>query len=129
MISMLFPNHVPIPDRRSSVAISGNRVKEAREKRGISQEKLAQLVGISANQIRRYEKGQGNPAADTLTQLSRVLRVSSDWLLGLTVNPKKRMTKADLSEEQLELLAAWESGDFKRLNSMFWKKDAEKGKP
>ena len=35
----------------------GNKIKEIREEKGISQYRLAQLTGINRSTINRYEKG------------------------------------------------------------------------
>ena len=40
-----------------------NRVKEARQKMGLSQEGLANLVGVSRNTISSIETGQFSPTA------------------------------------------------------------------
>ena len=40
-----------------------NRVKEARQKMGLSQEGLASLVGVSRNTISSIETGQFSPTA------------------------------------------------------------------
>lgn len=40
-----------------------NRVKEARQKAGLSQEGLATLVGVSRNTISSIETGQFSPTA------------------------------------------------------------------
>ena len=40
-----------------------NRIKEARQKKGLSQEGLANLVGVSRNTISSIETGQFSPTA------------------------------------------------------------------
>ena len=40
-----------------------NRLKEARTKQGLSQAKLAELVGVSRNTISSIETGQFSPTA------------------------------------------------------------------
>ena len=40
-----------------------NRIKEARQKKGFSQEELANLVGVSRNTISSIETGQFSPTA------------------------------------------------------------------
>ncbi|MDE7380481.1 MAG: helix-turn-helix transcriptional regulator [Clostridia bacterium] len=40
-----------------------NRIKEERQKAGLSQGELAQLVGVSRNTISSIETGQFNPTA------------------------------------------------------------------
>ena len=45
----------------------------ARKKLGLSQEKLAEVLGVSRNTISRWERGEFNPTADKLIALERLL--------------------------------------------------------
>ena len=51
-----------------------NRVKEARQKAGLSQEGLANIVGVSRNTISSIETGQFSPTA----KLALVLCIALD---------------------------------------------------
>lgn len=52
------------------------RIKELREKRGYSQEKLAELSGVSRNLIARLETGElTSTSTNTLFKLSKALNV------------------------------------------------------
>ena len=51
-----------------------NRIKEARQKKGLSQEGLANLVGVSRNTISSIETGQFSPTA----KLALVLCIALD---------------------------------------------------
>ena len=51
-----------------------NRLKEARTESGISQAKLAEMVGVSRNTISSIETGQFNPTA----KLALVLCIALD---------------------------------------------------
>jgi len=59
----------------------GQRLKETRESRRVSQDDLATLAGVHEMQISRYERGLGLPAAETLLALASALKVSTDYLL------------------------------------------------
>jgi transcriptional regulator with XRE-family HTH domain len=59
----------------------GERLHRYREDRGLSQRQLAQLAGIDAMSISRYERGQALPTADALAELAKTLHVTSDALL------------------------------------------------
>lgn len=59
----------------------GPRLREFREKRGLSQQELSQAVGAHWTQISRYERGLQLPTADRIVALSRVLRVTPNALL------------------------------------------------
>jgi transcriptional regulator with XRE-family HTH domain len=53
----------------------GNRVRMRRLLVGISQEKLGELLGITFQQVQKYEKGSNRVSASRLYQISRVLGV------------------------------------------------------
>jgi transcriptional regulator with XRE-family HTH domain len=53
----------------------GNRVRMRRLLVGMSQEKLGELLGITFQQVQKYEKGSNRVSASRLYQISRVLSV------------------------------------------------------
>lgn len=62
------------------------RLKELRTARGISQENLAELVGVSRQTISKWENGTVQPSADNLIRLSQVFQfpveafLKDDWM-------------------------------------------------
>lgn len=52
-----------------------------RKERGLTQQALAELVGMHISQIRRYESGQSQPTLDAIRKLAVALSVSADMLL------------------------------------------------
>jgi len=54
----------------------GARIKEIRRKQRLSQEKLAERAGISAQYISNIERGRENPTLDLLLRLADALKVS-----------------------------------------------------
>lgn len=57
------------------------RLARLRKEKGFSQAALAELIKVSATQIKRYEAGRAQPPLDVIRNLARVLQVSSDELL------------------------------------------------
>lgn len=53
----------------------GARLRGLRMMRGVTQEKLAESVGITFQQVQKYEKGQNRMSAGRLTEFGRVLEV------------------------------------------------------
>jgi transcriptional regulator with XRE-family HTH domain len=53
----------------------GNRVRMRRLLVSMSQEKLGELLGITFQQVQKYEKGSNRVSASRLYQISRVLGV------------------------------------------------------
>ena len=59
-----------------------SRLKELRMQAGISQEKLADMLGVTKASISHYERGIRKPDSDTLTALCDIFNVSLDYLVG-----------------------------------------------
>lgn len=55
-----------------------------RAAQGYSQPELAKRVGVSDRNISNYETGYSFPSIKVLYRISQVLKVSIDYLLGLT---------------------------------------------
>jgi transcriptional regulator with XRE-family HTH domain len=66
----------------------GKRVRELRQERGYSQEKLAELAGIHENHVRRIEGGTANPSYLVLLKLARALGTSPGDLVGSSARPR-----------------------------------------
>jgi transcriptional regulator with XRE-family HTH domain len=64
----------------------GQRLKTRRMELGISQERLADLLGVTFQQIQKYEKGVNRIAASRLFSMSEALDVSVSYFFeGLAV--------------------------------------------
>ena len=59
----------------------GPRLREIREKRGMSQHELARALGAHWTQVSRYERDLQLPTADRVVGLAQVLHTSLDALL------------------------------------------------
>lgn len=57
------------------------KIKLLRKKRGISQQELADLIGIHITHVSRLENGHFQPSLDVLKKLLKVFEVSADYLL------------------------------------------------
>lgn len=64
------------------------RLKYLREKRGISQLKLAMDLNMNQNSISRYETGAREADYKSLIKFADYFNVSIDYLLERTDNPK-----------------------------------------
>ncbi|MBQ3481332.1 MAG: helix-turn-helix transcriptional regulator [Oscillospiraceae bacterium] len=63
------------------------RLKSIREKRGISQLKLAMDLGLTQNSVSRYESGVREADYKTLVAMADYFNVSIDYLLERTDKP------------------------------------------
>ena len=59
----------------------GKRMKEARNRKGLTQERLAEILGVDRLHVNRLEKGAKACSVDLLIDISQLLDVSTDYLL------------------------------------------------
>ena len=64
----------------------GKRIKELREKRGYTQQQLAEKVGTTNVTICRYINGERVPRIDVASKIAAIFNVSLDYLLGISEN-------------------------------------------
>jgi transcriptional regulator with XRE-family HTH domain len=60
----------------------GQRLLDARKKKGISQEELAKALGTKGPVIGRYERDEAKPSIEAAANMANVLEVSLDYLVG-----------------------------------------------
>ena len=65
----------------------GKRIKQARIRAGITQEYVAEAVGVSRTAVTRWEQGEIEPTLGHLAALAGLLGVTADHLLGLEPGP------------------------------------------
>ena len=75
----------------------GSRIKEARTKVGLTQKEVAELVGVSAQAVWRWEAGRMMPSREHLFTLAHRCEVSTDWILGRDVVEAEFLKEADVS--------------------------------
>ena len=84
----------------------GQRMKEARKLAGMTQEELAEVLGIDKNHVSRLERGAKACSIDLLVEISGVLRVSTDYLLtGKSIDREMMRTQVLSVISQLSLIA------------------------
>ena len=65
----------------------GERLKELREERGLTQREIAAAMNINSVTYLHYEKSQREPPLALLVRFAKFFQVSVDYLLGLTDIP------------------------------------------
>jgi transcriptional regulator with XRE-family HTH domain len=59
----------------------GGRLRSAREMRGLTQSAVARKMDVARRTMSRWEKGETEPSLSEVDSLSRLLRVSTDYLI------------------------------------------------
>lgn len=67
-----------------------NRIKELRHKNKVSQQELADLLGVTTRAWRFYESGDREPNITGLISLADYFNVSLDYLVGRSNNPRRQ---------------------------------------
>lgn len=77
----------------------GERIKDLRESKKLTQKKLARMVGVSPSSVSQWEKGDTEPRGKNLHQLTKALDTTIEWL---TVAIKKPVY--ELKEESVSCI-------------------------
>lgn len=88
----------------------GQKIKELRKKNDLTQEKLADYLGVTYQCVSKWECGVTSPDLSLIAPLTRLLHVSADELLGLTepVTDERRTELENLYQE------TWKNGDLEK---------------
>lgn len=89
----------------------GRRIREARERKSLSQPELGGLIGKQGHQVWRYEDGRNVPGSDVIVPLAEHLGVSPAWLLyGREAAPATAAAEGDDSVRTalVELMNEWD---------------------
>ncbi len=65
------------------------RIRDLREDRDLKQRELADYLNCSQQVYSNYELGQRDIPSEMLIRLSRFYKVSVDYILGLTDDPRQ----------------------------------------
>ena len=61
---------------RDPLKLFSERVRELREKRGVSQQRLSELAGLNRNYVSDVERGRRNPCLGSIVKLAEALDVA-----------------------------------------------------
>lgn len=100
----------------------GLRIKKVREALEVSQMKLAEAVGVSFQQIQKYESGMNKVSIEKLKKISKALNTPLTYFIGIEKEIKRKKgivaeegTKygkigfEELSTEEIQLLLRFRS--------------------
>ena len=84
-------------------------LKILRNKNGISQQKLADAVGVSQQSINKYENHKIEPDIDTLIKIADFFETSVDYLIGHTDidHVIEEVTLCTLNDEEIQLINSY----------------------
>ena len=65
--------------------VAGQRLREARKKANLTQEELANIIGVKAAEVSQYESNKRTPRWPTFNKLLDALHITADEVLGRDV--------------------------------------------
>lgn len=90
----------------------GVRLRAVREKRKLTQEELAEMIGMSNNFISNIERNYSIPSLETLVKICNALEITPDYVLLDSIYTAKEYLKDDIarmlekcSEKDIKLIA------------------------
>lgn len=84
-------------------------LKNLRIKKGISQQKLGEIVGVSQQSINKYENHDVEPDISTLVAFAEYFNTSIDYILGYSVLSRKNEAVSEyyLNKEEMEIIDSY----------------------
>lgn len=99
----------------------GQRIKEARKRKGLSQTELAHRLCLKTQSIQQWESGKTAPRNARIEELATVLGVDVGWLYGADVNTGKVGADNDWYDEACrELVKVSSCIALARLQELGW---------
>lgn len=80
----------------------GNRLKELRKQAGLTQQQLANQIGLSKTVISYYELHARTPSPEIIIKLAAVFHVSADYLLGIEKKNGRTVDVSGLTDEEVK---------------------------
>jgi transcriptional regulator with XRE-family HTH domain len=97
----------------------GSRIRLQRKVKGISQQALAAALGITFQQVQKYEKGSNRVGASRLSQIARALDVPISYFFGGTQAAPEDGTTSQVNGETNDVALFLTSMEGVALNRAF----------
>lgn len=94
----------------------GSKIKEARIKKGIKQNEMANLLNINVSTYSNYENDYREPEISLIYSICDILKISIDELLNLKQKEVKISFLLELSEEKYKEYKEKSESEGKSLN-------------
>ena len=106
----------------------GKRISANRKRLGMTQDRLAELLGVTAQAVSKWENDQSCPDISMLPKLAEIFGMSTDELLGLKPSEPRREETVHMGEvveqpgkeENSGFEFSWDSGRKSMLGAAVW---------
>lgn len=112
------------------------RFLQLRKQHGLTQQQMAETVGIHITQVKRYESGEAQPSLEILKKVAMAFNVTTDWLV-FEENEREPQDELKLKfeavaqmdeEERRSILALLDAMILRHQTKRFFVPQAEQGK-
>ncbi|MBI5894049.1 MAG: helix-turn-helix domain-containing protein [Deltaproteobacteria bacterium] len=80
----------------------GEKIRKSRNAKGLSQKKLADLLGIQYQSVQDWERDKTKPSTGKIPKLCEILDVSSTWLLSSKGTPYSEEKKISILKSPVQ---------------------------
>ena len=82
----------------------GERLKKLRNGQKMTQQQLADRLGVAKSAVSYYESGDRYPSFDVLVRIARIFHRTTDYLLG--IERSKIIDVSELTEDEIAAIAS-----------------------
>lgn len=107
------------------MSIFSDRLTELRKKRKLTQQQVADKLGINRVTYTNWEKGNREPSIDKIIRITQILDTTVDYLVGLSDIPTRGITTEELDKLPREEVLERIHMDYDDLTLYFLEKLAE----
>lgn len=101
----------------------GERIKKARKELDLTQQKFAEQIGTTQNNIASYEIGRREPSAAAINNICKTFNVSETWLRTGEGEMFHPLSADDELSQVFSAIAASDDELIKRIIRAYWKLD------
>lgn len=87
------------------IHLFGNRLKELRISKNLSQEDLGTILGVRKSSISNWETEKATPTFEVLTKIAEYFNVTTDYLLGFNQDDLDKIQKLKIACQEAGLMA------------------------
>lgn len=96
----------------------GERLLKLRKQKGLSQEEIANIIGVSRQTISKWETGESNPDFDKIIPLCDLYNITTDELIRGEVSDKKTSNEKNQDNDNLDDKEYVSSKDLKKHEAL-----------
>lgn len=82
----------------------GEKLKQLRNGQKLTQQQLAERIGVAKSVVSYYESGDRYPSYDVLVRIARIFHVTTDYLLDIERN--RVIDVSELSEDDIAVVTS-----------------------